>query len=163
MRNTSGIFFSIICALALAVMTVACSNGERHFDASGTFEAEEVIVSALATGTIMDFDIQEGDLLRAGQMVGYIDSTQLFLKKRQLESQIRSTLVQKPDIRSQIASLQVQLASAEREQRRVENLLAAGAASQKQLDDSNSQVEIIRKQLLAQQSALGITTASITE
>src|SRR5688572_16578118 len=149
--------------LVVTALLLSSCAPDNNFDASGAFEAEETIISAEASGTIKQFTVEEGEALQAGQVIGYIDSTQLFLKKKQLESQIRSTLSQKPDISAQIAALQVQLATAEREQKRISNLLAANAATQKQMDDANAQVEIVKKQLAAQQSSLGITSASITE
>jgi HlyD family secretion protein len=154
----------ILSSVVMAVFILAsCNNHENDFDASGSFEAEETIISAEAPGTIQQFDLEEGQLLKAGQILGFIDSTQLYLKKRQLESQIKSTLSQKPNISTQIAALQVQLKSAEREQARVSNLLKAGAATQKQMDDMNAQVDMLKKQLAAQRSSLGITSGSITE
>jgi HlyD family secretion protein len=148
--------------LVTALLLSSCGQN-NDFDASGAFEAEETIISAEASGTIKQFTVEEGEALQAGQLIGYIDSTQLFLKKKQIESQIRSTLSQKPDIGAQIAALQVQLATAEREQKRISNLLAANAATQKQMDDANAQVEVVKKQVAAQQSSLGITSVSITE
>ncbi|HTJ49240.1 MAG TPA: HlyD family efflux transporter periplasmic adaptor subunit [Cyclobacteriaceae bacterium] len=147
----------------LTLFSFSCSKDKDQFDASGTFEAEETIISAEGTGTLLKFDVEEGQLLKAGQALGYIDSTQLYLKKKQLLSQIRSTLSQRPNVNTQIAALKVQLESVEREQKRVANLVKAQAATQKQLDDMNSQVEMVKKQLEAQQSSLGITSESITE
>src|SRR5690242_14222404 len=99
--------------LIITLLVVSCSANQDQFDASGTFEAEETIISAEGTGTLLRFDVEEGQTLQAEQVLGYIDSTQLYLKKRQLQSQIRSTLSQRPDIRAQLASLQVQLQTAE--------------------------------------------------
>jgi HlyD family secretion protein len=152
-----------ILYLIPALLIFSCNNNTDQFDASGAFEAEETIISSEANGTILQLDIQEGQMLERGQLVGFIDSTQLFLKKKQLESQIRSTLSQRPDVNAQIASLEVQLSSAEREQKRISSLLAANAATRKQMDDANAQVDMVRKQLAAQKSALGITTTSINE
>jgi len=149
--------------LIITLLVVSCSANQDPYDASGTFEAEETIISAEGTGTLLRFDVEEGQTLKAGEVLGYIDSTQLYLKKQQLQSQIRSTLSQRPDIRAQVASLQVQLQTAEREQKRVSNLLRDNAATQKQMDDANAQVEFVKKQIAALQSSLGITSESITE
>jgi HlyD family secretion protein len=146
-----------------AFLVTSCGNKDNVADASGSFEAEETIISAGASGTIMQVSIEEGQLLDSGQKIGYIDSIQLYLKKKQLEAQITSTLSGRPDISSQIAALQVQLKTAEREQQRISNLVKADAATQKQLDDANAQIELIKKQIEAQQSALGITSGSITQ
>lgn len=149
----------LIIAVLLAV---ACNKKDQAYDASGTFESTEIIIPAEGTGIIRQFDVSEGQELKAGQYIGYIDTLQLSLKKEQLMAQIQTTLKQKPNIPKQLAALQVQLASAEREQRRVASLLKADAATQKQMDDANAQVDVIRKQIEAQASALGINTESIS-
>lgn len=153
---------SLIVVSASALFTFACNDTNDQYDASGSFEAEETIIPAEASGTILQFDIEEGQILRAGQYVGFIDSTQVYLRKKQFESQIRAALSQRPDIAAQVAALGVQLRSAEREQNRISNLVKAGAATQKQLDDVNSQVNMLKRQIEAQQSSLGITSESIT-
>jgi HlyD family secretion protein len=141
----------------------ACSNKENIYDASGTFEAVETIVSAEASGAIKVLSIEEGQTLHAGQEVGYIDSTQLFLKKKQLEAQAQAVLSRKPDISAQTAALKEQLIQAEREQKRITNLVKADAATPKQLDDANSQVAVIKRQISAQQSSLNITATSLED
>ncbi len=151
----------IIACLLLTV--TACHKQEKDIDASGTFEGSEVIISSEATGVVKQLDIEEGQLLEAGQYLGYIDTVQLFLRKKQLIAQIRSTLSQRPDVNKQLAALQVQLSSAEREQKRVASLVKADAATPKQLDDANAQVEMIRRQITAQTSSLGIASGSISQ
>jgi HlyD family secretion protein len=141
----------------------ACAGNKNEYDASGTFEAIETIVSAEATGVIKKFTVEEGADLTENQVVGYIDSTQLYLKKRQLQAQVNAVLSKRPNVAAQIAALQEQLKQAEREQQRITNLLKADAATQKQLDDATAQVSIIRKQITAQESSLGITSRSISE
>jgi HlyD family secretion protein len=141
----------------------SCGNNKNNFDASGSFETDEIIISSEAAGVIEQFDVKEGQSLQTGQMVGYIDSTQLYLKKKQLEAQIKAVLSGRPDINAQIAALQEQLKTAEREQQRYSNLRKEGAGTQKQMDDINAQVEVLKKQIAAQQSALGISSQSINE
>ncbi|CAN5217474.1 HlyD family efflux transporter periplasmic adaptor subunit [soil metagenome] len=153
------ISFFAICSLFF----FSCGNKDTNADASGSFESEETIISAGASGTLMQFTVEEGQDLKENQSIGYIDSMQLYLKKKQLEAQIKSVLSQRPDITAQVAALQVQLKSAEHEQQRISNLVKAEAGTQKQLDDANAQIEIIKKQIAAQQSALGITSSSITQ
>jgi HlyD family secretion protein len=152
-----------IMAVLLGWVLVSCHSKKGEFDASGSFEAEETIISAEATGIIKEFKAEEGKDLKVNENVGFIDSIQLYLKKKQLESQIRSTLSQRPNVPKQIAALGEQLKTAEREAQRVTNLLKAEAATRKQSDDANAQVEFIKKQIAAQQSALGISSESITE
>ncbi|TDH28687.1 HlyD family efflux transporter periplasmic adaptor subunit [Segetibacter sp. 3557_3] len=147
----------------ILISFIHCRQKENVFDAAGSFEAVETIVSAEASGTIKTFDVEEGQLLSAGVVVGYIDSLQLYLKKQQLRAQARAVLSRKPDIAAQTASLQEQLRHAEREQLRLENLVKADAATPKQLDEANAQIAIIKKQIAAQHSSLVISTGSLKE
>lgn len=142
---------------------VGCSGSKSDFEASGTFEAEETIISAEATGVIRQFDVEEGQELTAGQIIGYIDSTQLYLKKRQLESQIRALQGRKPNIAVQLSALQAQLQTAQTERTRLEKLVAGDAATRKQLDDVNAQIEVLKKQINAQQSSLKISSDGISD
>lgn len=145
------------------VMLSACGNGTPDYDATGTFEATEVIVSAEAAGKLLKLDIEEGTRLKAGEEVGLVDTVQLYLKKLQLEASMKSVESQRPDLAKQIAATKQQIATAEREKKRVENLLAAGAANRKQLDDWDAQVKLLERQLVAQESSLLNSTNSLTE
>ena len=150
---------TLITGLSIALF--ACNSSKNNFDASGVFEAEETIISAEATGVIRQFDLAEGQVLTTGQPIGYIDSTQLYLQKMQLESQIRALLARNPNIAVQLSALQSQLRTAETERTRIERLVAGDAATQKQLDDVNAQIELLQKQVAAQQSTLSISSAGI--
>lgn len=154
---------SIIAAASVIMALAGCGSGNNGYDAAGAFESVETIVSTEASGTIMQFNIEEGQTLQPNQLVGYIDSTQLYLRKKQLEAQIASTTSQIPDIPVQVAALKAQLSDAETNQKRVENLFKANAATQQQLDNANTQVEVIRKQIDAQESALGITSNTLSK
>ena len=70
---------------------------------------------------------------------------------------------QRPDIRKQIAATKEQIATAERERLRVKKLLEANAANRKQLDDWDSQLAVLNRQLEAQLSTLHNSTASLNE
>ena len=148
--------------ISLLLLATSCKE-ERQFDASGSFEAEEYIISAEGMGKIEQFSIEEGQLLQAGVIVGYIDTTQLYLKKKQLEAQIGAVLSRKPDIRVQIASLEEQIATILKEKERFTKLVKTDAATQKQLDDIENQYKVLQKQLQAQQSQLAITSDGISK
>ncbi|MEO5996287.1 MAG: HlyD family efflux transporter periplasmic adaptor subunit [Chitinophagaceae bacterium] len=152
-----------ILSFAVILFFTACKNDQPKFDASGTFETEETIISSEASGTLKQFDISEGQVLQEGQFVGYVDSLQLYLKRKQLEAQIKAVLSRKPQIATQTASLKEQLKAAEKERARVNNMLQADAATPKQLDDISAQVEVLKKQIDAQYSTLDLSSASITQ
>ena len=141
----------------------ACGNRLPDYDATGTFEATEVIVSAEASGKILQLKVEEGTRLKMGEDAGLVDTVQLYLKKLQLEASMKSVESQRPDLTKQIAATKQQIATAQREKRRVESFLAAGAANQKQLDDWEAQVALLERQLVAQESSLRNSTNSLTE
>ncbi|MEO6730714.1 MAG: efflux RND transporter periplasmic adaptor subunit [Ferruginibacter sp.] len=169
-------FFKLIIAVTVIVTVASCKNNKNEFDASGSFEAEETIISAEASGTIRQLNLEEGEELAAGKVIGYIDSVPLFLKKKQLEAQLRATGKRVPNITTQTgyykqqeAVSQSRLKNLLHEQQRVQNLLRADAATPKQLDDINAQIDEVQKQLLvidrqkdAQVSALQTQSASIS-
>ena len=146
------LLFTLMLALS------ACGGNGNTFDATGAIESTEVIVSSEANGKIMELNLQEGDRLEAGAVLGYVDSTQLYLRKKQLEAGLRSIDIRKPDIRKQIASLEQQIAVARSEQQRMENLVKAKAGNQKQVDDIVNNIKVLQKQLDAQYSTLNKTT-----
>ena len=143
--------------------TTSSFDGTPDYDATGTFEATEVIVSAEAAGKLLQLEVEEGTRLKAGEEVGLVDTVQLYLKKLQLEASMKSVESQRPDLAKQIAATKQQITTAQREKKRVENLLAAGAANQKQLDDWDAQVTLLQRQLIAQESSLMKSTNSLTE
>src|SRR5690606_40858196 len=134
------IFFSwqskLWSVVFLSTFFFSCQKKEKTFDASGTFEAIETVISAQAGGQILSFNIKEGQALQAATIVGYIDSVGLSLKKEQLTAQMKAILSKKPNISSQLAALNQQLLTAKKEQKRFKNLVEAGAVPKKQLDDA---------------------------
>lgn len=148
--------------IAVLLATVACS-GEAEYDAQGTFEATEVVVSSEANGRILNFDIEEGEVVNLGAVVGTIDTLQLHLQRRQLEAQQSALLSSRPDVKKQVASLREQIAKQIVELGRVENMLRDGAATQKLYDDIEAQIKILEGQLDATLSALDKNTATIND
>ena len=142
---------------------LSCKQGPLPSDASGNFEAIETIVSAETNGKIIAMSLDEGDKLKEGQLIGFIDSTQLHLTKLQLEQNRKTILSARPDVAAQLASLNNELDNAIADRKRIENLVSGGVASQKQLDDMDSKISIIRSKISAQQSSLSTTTTNINE
>ncbi len=153
--------FSVFSAISLFI--IACSSNRNEFDASGNFEAVETIISAEANGKILAFDITEGQDLKRDQVIGYIDSTQLYLTKLQLAQNRKAILSGRPDIKIQLDALQKELENAVSDRNRIENLVRGEVASQKQLDDANSRIAVIQSKIEAQKSALNTSSNSLTE
>ena len=154
--------FRLLTTLSALFLLFSCSNGKGDYDATGSFEAAEIIVSSQANGRILELGLNEGDQLEQGQEVGLIDSTQLYLQKMSLLSNAKGVRAQQPDIKAQTAALQEQIKSLEREKARLGRLVTANAANQKQLDDIDSQLEVVRRQLSALTSTLQKSSDNIS-
>ena len=148
--------------LFAALLLVACGDKDNTFDATGTFEATEVTVSAEQTGKLLRFDVQEGGKIMAGAEVGCIDTVPLYLKARQIGAVRMVYQAQKPNTATQIAALRQQVAKAQQEVDRYTQLVKDGAANRKILDDSRSQLLVLQRQLAAQSATLGTSTRSLT-
>lgn len=146
----------------IAVLLLACDK-KSDADASGVFEAVETIVSAETQGKLLTFNVNEGDELIAGQQIGYIDSVQAYLNKLQLLQQQKAILSAKPSVQKQLEALRTELRTAESDQAKIQNLVSGDVASQKQLSDANTRVEVLRSKIAAQESALNTTNTNINE
>jgi HlyD family secretion protein len=147
----------------ITVAFFACQGEKENFDASGSFEAEEVIVSAELSGQLVTFSVNEGDSLTKGQVIGAIDADYIALQKQQVEASIRSlsekTMNVSPAVQllqNQLAVQQSQLANLLQERARTERLVKADAATGKQLDDINAQIDIMRKQMTVTQQQIAV-------
>ncbi|MFZ4542695.1 MAG: HlyD family secretion protein [Saprospiraceae bacterium] len=154
---------------------IGCKDKNQKFDASGTFEAEETIVSAEAAGKILELNISEGDTLGTGKIVGKIDPLSLELQKAQIEAS-NAALQQKtndaaPQIavlesqittqKNQIEVLNQQLKVADKERKRISYLVTAEAVPSKQLDDINGQMDVLNRQINAAQSQVAVLQQQI--
>ena len=148
--------------LAIAFFT-SCNRNKFVYDAAGTFEATEVLISSEAAGIIEAFNVEEGMHLKAGTMVGYIDSTQLYLKKLQLLSSRKALQVSRPDINKQIVATREEIARIKTEKNRIENLLKGDAATQQQLDEIDALLKVTEGKLAAQMNSLQTNIGNINE
>lgn len=159
----------------LASLFFGCSSGNTKYDATGTFEADEIIVSAEANGKILRLNVEEGATLVKDSVVGNIDPAAIELQKEQAASSV-AALQQKtneaaPQINilqsqmvlqaKQIDVQQAQLKTLAREQQRYKKLVAADASPAKQLDDINGQVDVLREQIAASQSQLAVLKSQV--
>lgn len=147
-----------LCA-AIAVLT-ACSSGEKDYDASGVFETTEVIVSAKATGEILSLNVEEGQDVKRNEMLGLIDTLQLSLHDQQLAANQSAADSKRLDANRQVASIRQQISNLQKEKKRFSDLLAANAATQKQVDDIGYQIEVLQRQLAATQEQIGSNNQS---
>ena len=154
-RNT--ILFAIIL-----FSVISCGKKRGNYDASGSFEATEVLVSSQVAGQIMRLDVERGQSLKANEEVGYVDTVQLYLKKRQLLASMKSVDSRSYDISLQIASIKQQIDKQQTELARFKNLLKSNAGTQKQVDDIQSSIDVLQRQLAAQTESLQNNNKSLS-
>ncbi len=151
-------------ALATALLTLgSCADHSRDFDACGQIEATEVLVSAEANGRIVSLQLTEGDRLTAGQTVGVIDSVQTYLQKQELVRKRSNAQTKLVDIDRQLASQQAQLEKLQADYKRYQALEARDAATQKQVDDLASQIDVTRREMAAKKQTYERNNAGIRE
>lgn len=145
-------YISII--IIFSIILFSCGEEERLTDASGVFEATEIIVSSEANGKILDLNIEEGDDLKKDVILGLIDSTQLYFNLLQLKANQITVQSNRPDMKAQIEATEKEISKQEREKERIEKLLAGDVATQKQMDDIEALIQILNAQLRSQKSRL---------
>ena len=137
---------NLIAALT-CITLLSCNRDNDRSDAYGNFEATEITISAQANGEIMQFNLGEGDFLKAGKFIGWIDTTALDLKRELLVAQIAAVKSRFPSLDAQVAVFEQQRINVMRDQERIGKMYEDGAATQKQLDDIAGQVDVIDKQI----------------
>lgn len=154
---------------AILLFLAACGKKEHDFDASGTFETDDVVVSSELGGRILSLQVEEGDSIPAGKTVGEVDAENTRLQKEQVEESIRSLQEKTSDVSPQVKLLQDQLsvqqsrvANLEHEKKRIENLIKQDAATGKQLDDMNFQLESARKELLVTRQQIRVQQNNVS-
>jgi HlyD family secretion protein len=152
---------SNLLALCSLVLLISCTDSQNGKDATGVFEATEVIVSAESAGKLMNLAINEGQELEKDEILGLIDTVQLSLQKMQLRATQLSLRASKPDVPSQTGAIEKEIEKLEFEKQRTQKLLEGDVATQKQLDDIQSQLDVLRARLKAQKKSLGSSVAAI--
>ncbi|MFZ4401071.1 MAG: HlyD family secretion protein [Bacteroidales bacterium] len=142
--------YGILVLLGLTI--IACNSNKDKSDAYGNFEATEIIVSSQANGKLISFDIIEGQKLEDGKMYGFVDTTELFLKKQQLLAQKEAVSSKITNITAQIEVLHQQKKNLEIDKERIVKMNKDGAATKKQLDDVVGGIDVINKQINAIQT-----------
>jgi HlyD family secretion protein len=144
----------IVTLIGAVAVLAACNRNAQKYDASGTFEVDEVIVSAEQSGKLLSFNVNEGQTIPMGKVVGIIDSENLALQKEQIQASIQALHEKTSNVLPQVKLLQEQLAVQQsqlnnllHERTRIENLLKQDAATGKQLDDISSQIDVLQKQM----------------
>lgn len=158
-KTTKSVIF--LSSVILMITSIGCNKSKEDADAYGVCEATEIIVSSENNGKMLNFDIQEGQTYQKGDELGCIDTLQTYLQVKQLESSIQAILARRPDANSQMRVLENKLSTLNKEKQRVSNLIEANAASTKQLDDIQAEIDITKSQIAATKSTLSTQDQSL--
>lgn len=140
-------YIHILGTSILATALFSCGDSNGKADGYGNFEAIEITISAENTGKLMQFDVNEGDVLKKDQYIGYIDTIPLTLKREQLEVSKALVSSKSKGVLSQINVLNAKLKTASTNKTRTENLIKDNAGTQKQLDDIIGEMDVIKSQI----------------
>ena len=150
----------LLCSLL--ILAAAC-NRERAPDAYGTFEANEVVVSAQTSGQLLTFTPVEGAQIARGSVIAVVDTAQLSLEREQVVAQRQATGSRSTEVGRQIDVLEVQRGISRRNYERTRRLFDEKAATAQQLDQAERDYRTLGAQiaaLRAQQQSVGRDVAS---
>lgn len=154
----------IIFYLSIVLIVAGCSNNSNQSDAYGNFEADEIILSAETAGEIININADEGDRVRKGEVLALIDTLQLYLQKQQILASMQAIASKKRNVIVQVDVLKQKRKNLLIEKRRLDNLFKDGAATQKQLDDINGEIDVVESSIIATRTGLNtVNTGLISE
>jgi HlyD family secretion protein len=154
----------LAATLALAACGDNGSNGRIH--ASGHIEATEVRLAAKVGGRLLEAPFEEGDAVRAGEVVARFETVDL---EHQLEgaraevdaadARLRLLLAgtRSEDLRradDQLAQAQVELDAARRDVARLEGLADRGTATEQARDDARTRRDVAERKVAAARAEL---------
>ena len=162
-----------ISTIALIILSTSCNRNGELADAYGSFEVDEVLISAQMPGELIQYSVVEGAFLEKGKVVAMSDTTSLYLSKLELIANKKAISTQYANIKSQIDVFNDELANLEREHKRVKNLISVGAATSKQLDDIEGNISVVKSKIqnvktqnanvIAQVDAIEVKMAQLDE
>jgi HlyD family secretion protein len=145
----------------LPLFLLSCQEEENGADAYGNFEATEIWVPAEANGKILQLEVEEGEELQADQWVGLIDTTNLHLQRMQLLASMGSVRQKTQTADPEVEVLLEQKRNLEREQKRLKSLVENNAATPKQLDDIEGQIEVVEQQIRSTRNQINTVNRGI--
>jgi HlyD family secretion protein len=137
---------SLAVLFGLVLLSESCSDKGKETFAYGNFETEDILVSAEGSGRLEVFSINQGDMVKQGQIVGHIDTVQLTLKYQQLIASLKTieSGIAQADAQMEVNRVSYRTSIVELE--RFTELHKEGAATSKQLDDLNAQANLLNAQ-----------------
>ncbi len=132
-----------------SVMTVTPQPVPVFYNSSGVVVSEQrVTITSRLSGYIRDLSVNEGDRVKAGQVLFRVDP----VDARSQQESARAALVQ----------AEADLADAESDRRRFETLFEQGAVSRRQLDKARLRVKVARSAVKQAKAALRSASNQLT-
>lgn len=147
MKTLSNKSLTILSFLFFAIVLSACKSEEDGADAYGNFEADEVMISSRMGGEFVQLKGNEGEMVKMGQVLGMVDTTELHLQKKQLLAQRAAVLSGKTKIRAEVKVLRQQITNLQKDENRMQRMFDDGAVEEKKLDDITGQINLLNRQI----------------
>jgi len=151
-RGADRYFLHLVPASLMITLLAAC-NDELP-DAYGNFESTEVVVSSEATGTLVRFDVEEGDELAVGAIVAQVDTVQMALQAQELALQVSASRIRADEARAQVRALEAQLGTSQDDLDRIRRLFERNAATATDLNRLEGAVSALTEQIDAARSRI---------
>jgi len=130
-------------------------GGSSVLDASGYVVARrEAAVASKITGKMVELNIEEGDRVKAGQVIARLDDTNIRASLNAARAQVELA-------KAGLAETQVNLTNAQRDYDRQRMLLQGRFVSQSAVDNSQTAVDALRAQLATQRSSIAVAQRNV--
>lgn len=136
-----------IALLVCVFFLLSCNKNNEKAAAYGNFETTEITISSESNGKIEFLNLEEGDVVEKGKLVGLVDTLQLHYSKMQLIASIKTVSSKSDNVWSQKQVLLEQLKTAQIEQKRIANMFSENAATKRQVDEIEGKVKVIVQQI----------------
>ncbi len=142
----------------IAIATAIAGDNESSnsiLDASGYVVARrQATVASKVTGKLIELDIEEGDHVKAGQIIAKLDDSNARAFLNQSSAQVGY-------VKSALAQTNVNLANAVRDYKRQKSLLEGHFVSQAAVDNANTTVEALAAQLATEKSNIVVAQSAL--
>jgi HlyD family secretion protein len=162
-----------LVAVLVSIAVVACgrSRHDGRIVAAGHIEAIDVRVATKVRGRLLQRPVDEGDAVKAGQVVAQVDTVDVELALREVVAQrdqadaalrlkvAGSRREDVAELAARVDGVVADLVGADKELARQETLVAEGVTTAKSRDDALARRDALRAQLESARQALARTKA----
>ena len=154
----------------------SCYQSKLEFDAAGTFEAREILISSEQSGKVLEFRFEEGQQVNLGDTIAVIDDEALRLQELQVLARLASLqsklaeaypqiLVlrnQKEVAKANLSALNTQVEVLAKERNRIKTLFESEAATEQQFDELDGKLKILNQNVISAEKQIEVIDAQIS-